>query len=562
MPNYIGIAESIPDFKWRLSYPEPERIEGTDIISECPIVQIVPLDKMLPDPKALHNDIQRWRGIGHRVDRTYDEIAINFVNGVYNIGEKEFKGRWSADQEGGGQDTETGGLYRDTDSEVEGDKTLWLEVWEWHGSIPFNNELVECCCAFITDKGAESPEEGVMCRLTTRPLLDCGLRPFVTAHFTQRPSPFGVGIIEREEDILYQISQFIGQSQDNARLTSNAIYQLDVSSPAWKTIQNNSGVLQPGMVLPRLAGDEAGLSPVKSAPFPDQTITSMVQFLGNVLERHTAVTDTQQGMSQRAKTATEASILQQQGAVPSRTKALLFAKSFVEPMAVMALAMIQQFSEGSQTVVIRGSNGMDAPLNITKEEIQSGKYRVVTQLSRQDHTTIAKAQSIERALPNLAQLQGYLQQEGTQLSFSELARRYVDLLGIEGADRIVRQMDPMQMQMQQMQQMQMQGGQPHGGVPPGQPQQKQGGQPGGNSGPGQPVGSLPPPAGRPFFSNPTGGQQNQGGQTNQGGQPQQQSPSMPPLIQNGGPMGQEQTNQNAIAQMLQLISLKNQGGMP
>ena len=35
----------------------------------CPVVQVVPLWDVIPDSEARHNDIQRWRGIAHRIRR-------------------------------------------------------------------------------------------------------------------------------------------------------------------------------------------------------------------------------------------------------------------------------------------------------------------------------------------------------------------------------------------------------------------------------------------------------------------------------------------------------------
>lgn len=528
-------SRSIPKHLWNIADFDASRETEDEIISEGPVIQLLPLDTVLPDQKALHSNVQQWRGIGHTVDRTYEDLQYNFDEGIFNINEKEFKARWGKDKNeefGGGGETSPG-LYKLASADIESDVQKWFTVWEWHGSIPFKGEFVECCASFVTTQGAEDPKSGVMVRLTTRPLLDVGTRPFVCAQFNPRPACLGVGIIEREQDILYQMSQFIGQSQDNARSTSNAMYQLDSSSPAWADLQANNNKLKPGMVFRKLAGDEQGLTPVQLPTFPSQEISNMVQFLSGVLERHTAITDTQQGMSQNRKTATESHILQQQGQVPMRSRTTLFAKSFLRPAFNIALAMLRQMVAEPQKVTMQVAGTGEVPAEITVDELKAGKYRVEPTITRQDASQIARAQSIERILPNLANLNPLLQAEGIKISFSELLKQYMELLGIEGVDRIVTVGPP-----------------PPPPMPMGMP-------PPGMAGPGPPPGGPRPgpprpgpPPGPPPMNSP--------------GRPNMPPPpgNPPQLVRRGGPLGAGQTDTNALAQFLQLQSLGKQGGMP
>jgi hypothetical protein len=526
-------SRSIPKHLWNIADFDASRETEDEIISEGPVIQLLPLDTVLPDQKALHSNVQQWRGIGHTVDRTYEDLQYNFDEGIFNINEKEFKARWGKDKNegfGGGGETSPG-LYKLASADIESDVQKWFTVWEWHGSIPFKGEFVECCASFVTTQGAEDPKSGVMVRLTTRPLLDVGTRPFVCAQFNPRPACLGVGIIEREQDILYQMSQFIGQSQDNARATSNAMYQLDSSSPAWADLQANNNKLKPGMVFRKLAGDEQGLTPVQLPSFPSQEISNMVHFLSNVLERHTAITDTQQGMSQKPKTATESHILQQQGQVPMRSRTTLFAKSFLRPAFNIALAMLRQMVEAPQKVTMQVAGTGEVPAEITVDELKAGKYRVEPTITRQDASQIARAQSIERILPNLANLNPLLQAEGIKISFSELLKQYMELLGIEGVDRIVTVGPP-----------------PPPPMPMGMP-------PPGMAGPGPPPGGpRPAPPGPPKQGPPP---------MNSPGRPMPPPPGNPPqLVRRGGPLGAGQTDTNALAQFLQLQALGKQGGMP
>jgi hypothetical protein len=523
----------VPKYSWQMSFTNVEKITEPDVIYEAPIIQQIPLDNILPDFAASHNDIQRWRGIGHTVDRSYADIIDSYRSGDYTLNEKEFKDRWKPDTgESGVGDAE--GLYYDPDTELENDNTTWLQVWEWHGKVPDKDRQIECCVTLITDKGSDDPLEGngLLCRLTLRPYLDSGLRPFVTSHHIQRPGCFGLGIIEREEDILYQLSQFIGQAQDNARLTSNPIFLADLGSPAWNMIKDAGGVLSPGMIIPRTPGDpNSAIEAAKLPPFPSTEISSMVTFLNNTLERHTSVSDNK-GKGGDAQTATEASILQSQSSVPTRTRTHLFSETFLNEAFNLALAMLSQFTLDDQRITIRGADGRDIPLVITVEELQSQKYQAVATLSRQDHTTIAKAQSIERAIPILMNLTPVLQAQGSRIDFSELVTRYMDLLGVEGADRIIQRLTPEEMAAQQQQLQLQQGGQ---GLGRSMVQGRDGYSPESAAPPGGVSGSHPPPGAPPVS------------------QPSQ-------LVTDGGPMGQEPTDQNAMAQFLQLQALKQQGG--
>jgi hypothetical protein len=550
---------SVPKYEWQITPVDIEKIETPDLVYECPVVQLIPLDRVLPDRAANHNDIQRWRGIGHTVDRTWHEIIESFDRGDYTLNEKLFRERYPEGSSKGNSQT-VDGLYKDPDADVDSDEVAWFQIWEWHGKVPYRGKQIECCATIVTEREVDDPSDGVMVRLTQRPLLDNGLRPFVCAHFIQRPGCYGIGLVEREEDLLYQLSQFVGQAQDIVRVSVNPVYQVDFSSPAYQEIKKNGGILSPGMILPTIPGDpNSGLQTAKLPPYPTAEISNMVSFLSGTLERRTAVTDTQQGIAEREKTATEASILQAQGAVPTRARVQIFARTFLEPALNLALAMIQQNVVEDQEIVVRGVNGQDIPISISTDEIQEGRYRAAATLLRQDQSTIAKAQSIERALPVLQNLQPMLQAEGVQISFSELITRFIELVGIDGADRIIRQLPP-------------QPPQPHspmmapgGGLPP-----MQGPPP---SGPGQLLGQQPGPMGAgsppgpvaPFSPGPP---------PMPGGMMPPQGPPMPPpqmpmapnqpprLVEQGGPMGQAPTDTNAMAQFLQLQALRNQGGMP
>jgi hypothetical protein len=424
-------SKDVPRHRWDLGAMEP--VASNETIFDCPIVQVIPLDRLLVDWTATHSDVQRHSGIGHQVDQTYDHIINQFERGVYNLNKAEFLKRWKDGGVDGANTSE--GLLRDEDAAGLDSKTEpAFTVWEWHGRIPWEHEAKECLCAIITERGAASPEEGLMVRLNDSPVLWSGLRPFVAAHYTPMPGPFGMGAIESNLDLIHAISQFISQSQDNARLTANAQLMVRRGSSAARQINSETDVIYPGKVW--TVDDPTDIQPFPSLNFPQGDINNIINYLNGILEKRTTVSETTLGVEGRGKTATEAHILNQAAMTPFATRADLFARSFLEPLGKLALSMLQQFLVDDQMITIRESGGLDRSIKVPVEEIQAGNYKVVATMTQQDSTRLAKAQSIERALPTLANFREILGEEGVRISFTELLKRYLDLIGIDGANRI------------------------------------------------------------------------------------------------------------------------------
>lgn len=458
-------------------------------IYDCPIVQVIPLDRLLPDWTATHGDVQRHTGIGHRVDKTYDHIVEQFNRGVYNLNRSEFFSRWGDSVEATGITGDE--LLHDADADdLEADLMRRFTVWEWHGRIPSGKGSRECVCTIVTDRAADSPENGVMVRLTDSPVLWCGLRPFLAAHYTPMPGPFGVGAVESNLDLIHAISQFLSQSQDNARLTANAQIMVRRGSSAARQISTENDAVYPGKVW--TVDDPGDVLPFPPLNFPQEHVNHLIDYLNVLLERRTAISEMTRGIEGRQKTATEATILQDAAMGPFATRTDIFARTFLEGLGRIALAMVQQFVLEDQTITVRGANGVDQPIPVTPEEIQAGRFRVVATITRTDATRVAKAQSIERILPTLAQFEPLLQREGLRISFAELFKRYLDLIGVDGVDRVLTRMDP-----------------------------------------AEAVTVPPDPNGRYMAAAPAA--------------------DLPPqLVEHGGPIGPEPTDANAIAQMLQM----------
>lgn len=456
-----------------------------------PVIQQIPLDRILPDWTALHNDVQRWRGIGFRSFRTYKECLARFKQGAYRYNEKEVRRRWK--DGGSGEGVEEEGLFTDPDSEGRDQKDVsWLQVWEWHGKVPTKQGIFECVVTLLSDQGAEDPTDGVLVDLKLGALLPSGRRPFACAHFTGRPGPFGEGQLNRIRPLLYKISQFLGQLQDSVRLRANPGYLYEEGSAVARALADHNFKLAPGDMLPKDPGREGQIESRPLPDFPANEVFNTVQMLIQTLERQTSATDVYQGLSHTEKTATEAHILQQQASLPTATRVDLFCRNFLTPLADMALELIRTLSDGDQVLWVRDIRGGYKPLTITAEELSQGKYRVETTITRQDATRLIKAQSIERAFPTLMNVLPLLAQEGIQFSLSELLKRYIELLGIDGADRLFHRLTPEESMMLQLQQ-QMQQGWRQQGQSPSPPQ-------GGSSPEGPPPveeggsGGEPPPS--------------------------------------------------------------------
>jgi len=477
-----------------------EVIQEHERIYDCPIIQVIPLDRVLVDWNATHGDVQRHTGIGHCVDKTYEHIIEQYRRGVYNLNREELLERWRQAPAPSAIDGDE--LLTDEDSEgLVSDEIGKFTIWEWHGRVPTENGHRECLCTFVTERGADSPEDGIMVRLTDGPVLWSGLRPFLTAHFTPLPGPLGMGAVEGNLDLIHSISQFLSQSQDNARLTANAQIIVRRGSSASRQISAENDVIYPGKVW--TVDDPGDIQPFPPLSFPQQEVNHLIDYLNGLLERRTTVSDITLGVASQRKTATEAHILQDASIGPFATRTDLFARSFLEPLGKIALSMLQQFLLENQTITVRDFSGRDVPLVITPEEIQRGRYRVVATITKQDSSRLAKAQSIERVLPTLVRFQPLLAAEGVRISFSEMIKRYLDLIGVDGADRVINRIRTAE-------------------------------------------GGMQPSAGMSANASPAMEPDAPEKAAGAGG-------NLPPrLVENGGPMGPEPTDANALAQFLQL----------
>lgn len=388
-------------------------------VFDCPLLQVIPLESLLVDWTAAHCDVQRHTGIGHTTQKTRGHARERFQDGVFNLNREEFLSRWPAEE--GDEPGEAIGL------------------WEWHGTVPLEDGPRELTVVIATDRDAESPADGVMVRCVEGPILRSGLRPFVAAHFTPVAGPFGLGAVEGNLDLIHAISQFISQSQDNARLTANAQLIVRRGSTAARQAAMEDDAVYPGKVW--LVDDPDDIRPFPPLNFPQDHVNSLIGYLNGLLEKRTTVTEFTMGFGSGVRSATEAHILQEASSAPFAVRADLFARTFIEPFGRIAVDMLRQFLMDDQVITVKDARGREVASPVSLAEIRHGRFKVSATLTQRDSTRIAKAQSIERALPTLARFRPLLAAEGVAVSFSELLKRYLDLLGIEAADRVFRRVD-------------------------------------------------------------------------------------------------------------------------
>jgi hypothetical protein len=99
----------------RWDYETLDVVETDENIYDCPIVQVIPLDRLLVDWTATHSDVQRHAGIGHRVDKPVLHVLEQFERGVYTLNKDTFLDRWGAAPQAA--DTTDNELLHDRDSD-------------------------------------------------------------------------------------------------------------------------------------------------------------------------------------------------------------------------------------------------------------------------------------------------------------------------------------------------------------------------------------------------------------------------------------------------------------
>jgi hypothetical protein len=446
----------VPSFAFDPMTGEP--MPGEEIVIRCPKIRALKPHNLLVDWRATDPDVQAWAGIGDKTDVSYYTVMERFKAGTYNLNKAKVMDRWKwGDQSGSGLEVDreyfTDSWDTDSADEFPDGSILW--AWEFHGKVPAKGKdgWTEVVATILTDRGCDTPSDGVLVRLQEGTIIENGYRPYVFTNFLPVGEVFSPGQIEPNLDVLYTLSTLLNILLNNSKAV-NRLWVARTGSPAYRNLadRKDGDILSVGGVIPVEEPDD--IAPFPLPPFPHQELANMMTHQEHMLERRTGESDTTLGLSQREKTATEASVLAQMASTPYDNIVSWIDEDCLHPLGKLFMAQIQQFADDDRVVEVPGPNGQPQPVVLTPEEVQNGYYYVEWMVDLPDQTKMARAQSIERVLPGLTNVVPLLAQQGFTVDLAVLLRRYLDALGIERIEQIIRPMTPEE---QQMMMMQMQG---------------------------------------------------------------------------------------------------------
>lgn len=456
------------------------------VVIQCPKIYAIKPQNLLLDWNARDCNVQAWPAIGDKTEINYYTVMERFNAGTYKYNRKEVEKRWKygSDQEspGTGETVYFTDTWSDTSiSESPPSSILW--AWEFHGKVPNKkrNGWTEVVMTVLTDQGADSPSAGVLVRLQEGTIINTGYRPYVYTNFLPVGEVFSPGQIEPNLNLIHSMSTLLNIMINNSKVV-NRLWLARKFSPAYRELNDSKDgdIFSTGRVIGVDEMDDIKEFPVPG--YPAQEISSLYQYLQNSYERKTMESDTTLGLSQREKTATEASVLAQMASTPYDNIVSWIDEDCLYPLGKLFMAQIQQFADNDRIIEVPGRNGQSEQVILTAEEVQNGAYWIEWLVDLPDQMKVAKAQSLERALPALMQLQPMLAQEGYTIDFAVLLRRYLGYLGIERIDQVIRQMTE-----QEQAAMFAAMGPPPEEPPPGEP----------SPGAMPPPGVIPPDAGSP-----------------------------------------------------------------
>jgi len=470
-----------------------DTVEEEETLWAHPKLDLIRPDQILPDVSANDLDVQSWTGVGVRMDVPRWQIVQGFREGRYNLNEDEFLEKWPEEpREFESTSRSSSVVATDPDRDtLDSEGPLQLQVWSYYGIIPDDKGDTESVVYLVTETGQDvTPENGIMIGLHKGPILDCGLRPIVCAHYTPWPAPIGISGIEPSLSSVWLISQLTNMALDNLRLTINAMfrYRRGSSAATYLAKQGGGNVWKPGSGIPE---DELGkeIEPFQQPQIDFNSLRAQTQFHLYDWQNQLNVGQPTSILQGQEKTASEVHKLAQEESTPVANRLDLFKENFLDPVLTLSLALIQQNTLKGKQIPIKDSRGIEQYVTLTADEIRTGKYVVEATLSRPDQMSLAEAQTIERVLPVLANLQMLVQRENEVLAFTPLLRNLLKKLRVEPLDEILRPLTPQeqaaiqqQMMMQQMQGMGPQGA-PAGGPVQGGPQDQIPQPPGGPQGP-------------------------------------------------------------------------------
>jgi hypothetical protein len=389
-----------------------------------PLFDVLPPDKVYVDPTATTSDVQKWYGVGTCSKITRAEVMARFESKVFTLNEKEFKKRWGEPGSAGGSDPTSEDIAYDNDRSELDEAIDNLKIWQYHGLIPTDKGDIESVAVWITEKGADNCDDGVLVKLHEGTALHCGLRPAVWAQYTPWVGPYGLGTVQPHFSKVWMISHLQNLLTDCLELVVNPRYQIVENSVAHRSLMEKDGdVAYPGQNL--LVGQID--KEVKSYPLAQVDLGALsahLQQLRGEFQMETGVDDNTLGVSNREKTATEVSRMTQQAAGPLSVRLEMLGETFLDPTCTLFLNTVQQYELSDQVISVIDGQGMPTTVTLTADELKTGKYLIQSVITSEDTNRIAVIQSLERILPQLPNLKQMLNSEGYDLKQTPIVREY------------------------------------------------------------------------------------------------------------------------------------------
>ncbi|HEY6020392.1 MAG TPA: hypothetical protein VIY48_10925, partial [Candidatus Paceibacterota bacterium] len=440
----------VTDWEINIADPNPKtRYRQTQrCIRRGTKVKIVELENFLPDPYATNGDVQDWSGVGDRTIVSYELLKNRFgKDGPYNLNKDEFFEHWP--EEGDRINPEDAPQVKKNDEPFDQPETMeatFLKVWEFHGEVHFSDraEPTECVATVITGLRSKDPREAksVLVRLREAHALRLGKRPYLLYQFGPTSSAFGIGLIEQNLDIIWYLSHCVNLFIDVVRFTSIPIVKA-LSQAAFLNNRDDEGqiIWTPGMVLECATNINEVESFALQVP-QLASLINLIQYLERMLEKRTAVSDATRGVSETRKTATESHNLQIASQQPIAEKLSLFAETYLNPYAEIALGNFAQYIRDDQQIWVVGKNGQPEPRILTVAEISAGQYVVRAALDIEDSAKISKAQTAIQFVPILQGLEmPLLINESIKLTLKPIVDSICANLDIADPDLIMQPVD-------------------------------------------------------------------------------------------------------------------------
>lgn len=422
--------------------PPQRMVRNAKILADGAALMPLKLSRFLPDPDAKQCNVMFWSGVGDWNYIPFDEAAHYFDTGDYNGDRKVFRDKFKDEGQPlpDADDEEwEGGPVEEHYNTGDPSPRRYLRRWEWHGEIPFSDGKRECVVTLLGDVSNNNPHGCMIARLDLEPAHNCGIRPYLTQQFVEEYGPYGTGLSEMFLPVYYLLSHLICLFTDSARLTS--IPMLGLPAELKNELQNQYGgnIVGPGRVF-WLKRVKDALPFALSAPAQEHLVT-LIQYLERVLEKYTGVSDSNRGLSETKKTATEVVGLQQESDQIVAVHKKLFRENILDRFATIQMDLVRDSIERNQIdrpLVIRSDDGMPHVVHIIPEELKNQEFVSYWPMNSEAEAATAMAQTIISALPIFAEQEiPMLLTEGKKFQRSGLLEEFLRLTKMNRIDNVM-----------------------------------------------------------------------------------------------------------------------------